>query len=312
MKSDLIGKATRLFYTSKATLKKNSPEILLVAGIAGTVVATVIACKKTLKAKEIMDQHRSTIETIKICSEDPSKEYNEYDKNKDLTIAYTQTGVSLLKNYAPAIGLGLLSITAIVSSHKIMRNRVGAIAAAYAIVDSSFKRYRSNVVSRFGEKVDNELRYNIKAEMIKEKDENGKTIKKELQVIEGDSTMNHSDYARFFDSACANHTKDPEFNLIYLRHQQAYCNELLKSRGYLFLNEVYDVLDIPRTKAGQSVGWLYNKDESKATGDNYIDFGLYNSKDEGGRRFVNGTEYNVLLDFNVDGVIINKIGFGRV
>lgn len=313
MKADLIGKATRLFYNSKATIQKHSPEILLVAGIAGTVVTTVIACKKTLKVKDIMDEHRATVETIKICSEDPSKEYTEDDKNKDLTITYTQTGVSLLKLYAPAIGLGVLSITAIVSSHKIMRNRVGALAAAYAIVDRSFKNYRSNVVDRFGKNVDNELRHNIKAELVKEKDKDGKSVKKEVQVIDGDNEiMSHSDYARFFDSACSNHTKDPEFNLMYLRHQQSYCNELLKSRGYMFLNEVYDILDIPRTKAGQSVGWLYNKDESKATGDNYIDFGLYDPKNEPARRFVNGTEYNVLLDFNVDGVIINKIGFGRI
>ena len=313
MKTDLVNKTVRLFYNSKASLKKHSPEILLVAGIAGTVATTIIACKKTLKVKDIMDTHKSTVETIKICSEDPSKDYTEDDKNKDLVITYTQTGVNLVKLYAPAIGLGALSITAIISSHKIMRNRVGALAAAYAIVDGSFKKYRSNVVDRFGKTVDNELRYNIKAETIKEKDENGKSVKKEIQKIDGDNKlMEYSDYARFFDSACSNHTKDPEFNLMYLRHQQAYANELLKSRGYLFLNEVYDILDIPRTKAGQSVGWLYNKDESKATGDNYVDFGLYDSKNEAGRRFVNGTEYNVLLDFNVDGVIINNIGFGRI
>lgn len=313
MKGDLINTATKLFYNSKATLKKHSPEILLVAGIAGTVVTTVIACKKTLKVKDIMDQHKSTVETIKICAETKSDEYSEDDKNKDLTITYAQTGMSLAKLYAPAIGLGVLSITAIVSSHKIMKNRVGALAAAYAIVDTSFRNYRSNVVKRFGKDVDAELRHNIRAELVKEKDENGKSIKKEVQQIEGDNELlSHSDYARFFDASCANHTKDPEFNLMYLRHQQAYCNELLKSRGYMFLNEVYDVLDIPRTKAGQSVGWVYSKDPSKALGDNYIDFNIYDSKNEAGRRFVNGVEYNVLLDFNVDGVIIDKIGLGRV
>lgn len=313
MKTDLISKATKLFYNSKATLKKHSPEILLIAGITGTVVTTVIACKKTLKAKEVIDEHKDTVKIVKVCLEDSTKDYTQEDANKDLTIMYTQTGVKLLKLYAPAIGLGALSISAIISSHKIMRNRVGAIAAAYAIVDRSFKNYRSNVVDRFGKTVDNELRYNIKAETIKTKDENGKSVKKDVETIDGDNELlSHSDYARFFDASCSNHTKDPEFNLMYLRHQQAYCNELLKSRGYMFLNEVYDILDIPRTKAGQSVGWLYNKDSEKALGDNYIDFGLYDSKNEAARRFVNGTEYNVLLDFNVDGVIINNIGFGRI
>ena len=61
------------------------------------------------------------------------------------------------------------------------------------------------------------------------------------------------------------------------------------------------MLGIPKTKAGQVVGWVY--DPEHPVGDNYVDFGLFDLDRERVRRFVNGDERNILLDFNVDGNI---------
>ncbi len=305
----ILDDANRLMHTGLLKIKKHSPEILLVSGIVGTVATTIIACKKTLKINNILEEKNETVKAIhEALDKKDDKIYNQDDANKDLTIVYAQTGMKLFELYAPAIGLGVLSIGAIVSGHNILRKRNIAIAAAYAIVDRSFKNYRSNVVERFGQDVDQELRFNVKTKQIKEKDQNGKTVKKEVKEIEIDEWhKDFSDYARFFDASCQGHTKDPEYNLMYLKQQQAYCNEILKSRGHLFLNEVYDILDIPRTKAGQVVGWLYDKNGNNPNGDNYVDFGIYDKNYEPSRRFVNGCEYNILLDFNVDGVIYDKI-----
>ena len=305
----ILDDANRLMHTGLLKIKKHSPEILLVSGIIGTVATTVIACKKTLKINDILEEKNETVKAIhEALDKKDDKTYNQDDANKDLTIVYAQTGLKLFELYAPAIGLGVLSIGAIVSGHNILRKRNIAIAAAYAIVDRSFKNYRSNVVERFGQDVDQELRFNVKTKQIKEKDQNGKTVKKEVKEIEIDEWhKDFSDYARFFDASCQGHTKDPEYNLMYLKQQQAYCNEILKSRGHLFLNEVYDILDIPRTKAGQVVGWIYDRNGNNPNGDNYVDFGIYDKNYEPSRRFVNGCEYNILLDFNVDGVIYDKI-----
>ena len=305
----ILDDANRLMHTGLLKIKKHSPEILLVSGIIGTVATTVIACKKTLKINDILEEKNETVKAIhEALDKKDDKTYNQDDANKDLTIVYAQTGIKLFELYAPAIGLGVLSIGAIVSGHNILRKRNIAIAAAYAIVDRSFKNYRSNVVERFGQDVDQELRFNVKTKQIKEKDQNGKTVKKEVKEIEIDEWhKDFSDYARFFDASCQGHTKDPEYNLMYLKQQQAYCNEILKSRGHLFLNEVYDILDIPRTKAGQVVGWIYDRNGNNPNGDNYVDFGIYDKNYEPSRRFVNGCEYNILLDFNVDGVIYDKI-----
>lgn len=293
-------------------LKKNSPKILMGVGIVGSVVSTVLACKATLKVKDILDEKNETVEQIHNCVEDETLDYNEEDKKKDLTILYAQTGVKLAKLYLPSIALGALSIASIVSGYKILNKRNVALAAAYTVVDKGFKNYRKNVVERFGEEVDRELRHNIKAKQIEEKyidkDGNEKTRKKKVYEIAEDKKPGEgiSEYAKFFDEWNTDeHSKDPEYNLMFLRKQQDYANEVLKHQGYLFLNEVYDMLGIPRTQAGQVVGWIY--DENNPTGDNYVDFGIYDLHDQQKRDFVNGLERNILLDFNVDGVIYDKI-----
>lgn len=310
MKTELMTKASRLLGNVSLQIRKHSPEILMVAGVVGTVASTVLACKATLKVNEVLEEKKNTIDAIHTCLENETIEYTEEDSKKDLTILYAQTGIKLVKLYAPAVILGALSITSIVAGHRILKKRNLALAAAYAVVDKGFKDYRKRVVERFGEQLDKELRYNLKAkeieEVVKDKDGNEKVEKKVVNVVDSENPLNGvSEYAKFFDEVSTNWSKDPEYNLMFLRRQQDWANEKLKATGYLFLNEVYDMLGIPRTQAGQVVGWIYDKENPN--GDNYVDFGIYDVHSEAKRGFVNGVERSILLDFNVDGVIYDKI-----
>ena len=308
MKNEIINKLSNI--TTKATfqVQKHSPEILMGVGIIGTIASTIIACKATTKVSKIIDEKNQQINNVHVCLEDNDVEYNEDDSKKDLTIIYAQTGLKLIKLYAPAIIIGTLSLTSIVSGHRILQKRNLALAAAYTAIDNGFKKYRSNVVERFGEEVDKELRHNIKAVEIEKKtiDKNGKEkIKKETAYIIENPLDNISEYAKFFDEYCPGWRKDNEYNLMFLRRMQDNANEKLKAQGHLFLNEVYDMLGIPRTTAGQVVGWIYDKNNKK--GDNYVDFGIYDTHNERKRAFVNGYERSILLDFNVDGPIYEQI-----
>lgn len=306
MKTEVMTKMSRLVGKAGLQIRKHSPEILMVAGVVGTVASTVLACKATLKVKEVLEEKEETVKVIHETLEDEREDYTEEDSKKDLTIVYAQTGIKLAKIYAPAVVVGALSITSIISGHRILKKRNLALAAAYAVVDKGFKEYRGRVVERFGEAIDKELRYNIKAKEIEEKiiDEKGnETVEKNIvDTIELDGS---SEYAKFFDESCPDWRKDPEYNLMFLRRQQDWANEKLKAKGHLFLNEVYDMLGIPRTQAGQVVGWIY--DNEHPNGDNYVDFGIYDVGSERKRAFVNGYERSILLDFNVDGVIYDMI-----
>ena len=306
--NNIVNSATKTFHRVGFQIKKHSPEILLVTGITAVVTSAVMACKATTKVDAIIEESKKSIDTIhegmkagNICD----VEYTEEDGKKDLAIVYIQTGVKFAKLYGPSVLLGLTSIGCILASNNIIHKRNVALSAAYTAIDTSFKGYRSRVIERFGESMDRELRYNIKTQEVKETvvdEETGKkkTVKSTVSVVDPNT---YSDYARFFDEYCAGWTKDAEYNLMFLRQQQNYANELLKSRGHLFLNEVYDMLGIDRTKAGNIVGWIY--DEKHPIGDNFVDFGIYVLDNEKARDFVNGRERSILLDFNVDGDILS-------
>ena len=306
--NELMNKANSIFKMSGLKLRKHSPEILIVAGVVGTVVSTVMACKATTKINDILDESKAELEKVHEWKDKGDSKYTQDDAKKDTTIIYTQTGLKLAKLYAPSIILGTLSITSIITSNHILRKRNVAITAAYATLDRTFKDYRRRVVDKFGDEVDKQMRYGIKAVQIEEtvEDENGKKkkVKKNLDVTEADLNE-YSDYARFFDEGCNGWTKDSEYNLTYLKGVQRHANNCLVANGFLFLNEVYEMLGIPKTKAGQVVGWIYDK--NNPVGDNYVDFGIYDLNKVRGRDFVNGYERTILLDFNVDGNILDMI-----
>lgn len=310
-KFDILDKATRTFYKAGFQLKKHSPEILVILGVGGAIGSTVLACKATTKLSGILEESKDQIDQIHDCMENEEfrekHDYTEEDGKKDLAISYAQTGVKIAKLYAPSVILGTLSITAILTSNNILRKRNIALAAAYTAVDKSFKEYRGRVVERFGEALDKELRYNIKAKEVEETivdEETGeeKVVKKTVEVTGLDGI---SDYAKFYDDGCLGWSKDPDLNLMFLRRQQDAANDTLKAQGYLFLNDVYAMLGIPKTRAGQVVGWIY--DEKEPIGDNYVDFGIYDTNKPSNRDFVNGYERTILLDFNVDGNILDLI-----
>lgn len=318
-KPEIMNNITRTLNKAAFKFKKHSPEILVVAGVVGVVGSTVMACKATTKINDILDDTKDQLDKIHEAGErlengetlrlKDGEEYTVEQNKKDLTIVYAQTALKFAKLYAPSVIIGGLSITAILTGHNITRKRNIALAAAYTAVDKSFKEYRGRVVERFGEALDKELKYGIKSkevdEVVTNEDGTESVVKKTVDVVDATNPMNVSEYARFFDDGCAGWTKDPEYNLMFLRDQQRYANDLLKSKGHLFLNEVYDLLGIPRTKAGQIVGWIY--DEKHPNGDNFVDFGIYDTNKTANRDFVNGYERTILLDFNVDGNIWDQM-----
>ena len=318
-KPEIMNNITRTLNKAAFKFKKHSPEILVVAGVVGVIGSTVMACKATTKINDILDDTKDQLDKIHEAGErlengetlrlKDGEEYTVEQNKKDLTIVYAQTALKFAKLYAPSVIIGGLSITAILTGHNITRKRNIALAAAYTAVDKSFKEYRGRVVERFGEALDKELKYGIKSkevdEVVTNEDGTESVVKKTVDVVDATNPMNVSEYARFFDDGCAGWTKDPEYNLMFLRDQQRYANDLLKSKGHLFLNEVYDLLGIPRTKAGQIVGWIY--DEKHPNGDNFVDFGLTDIHNARVRDFVNGYERTILLDFNVDGSILDMI-----
>lgn len=266
------------------TGQKNAPTMLFVAGVVGMVSATVLACRATLQLEQV------TLAT--------KRDVHAAADNGDLKYSaalYTKGVGKVVKLYAPSILIGVASIGCLTKSHNMLNQRNLALTAAYAAVDRAFGEYRARVIDKYGEDEDRYFRY--ATEEVEMVDENGRL--QTVQRVNSDELP--SMYARFFDQYATTWSREPDYNYIFLRCQQQWANDLLKARGHLFLNEVYDSLGLERTRAGAVVGWVIS-----GKGDNFVDFGVFEGS-ERSRDFVNGREGSILLDFNVDGIIYDKI-----
>lgn len=310
-KVQLMSNVTTAFHKAKFQLKKHSPELLVAFGAVSTVAGVVMACKATLKVNDVVDEAKTSIEKIHTAAETGltpgGQPYTPEDSKKELAIVYTQTGVKLVRLYIPAVFALTAGIGCMLTSHGILRKRNAALAAAYAAVDKGFKEYRNRVVEKFGKEVDQELRYNLQQKEIETTvvDENGKekVVKETVTVVGPDLG---SPFGRFFDETCPDWSKNAEYNRMFLHAQQQWANDKLVTQKYLFLNDVYKALGMDESEAGQVVGWIYDPENPNHKGDNYVDFGIIDVTDRQKRRFVNGHERSVFVDFNVDGEILEK------
>lgn len=271
--------------------KKHSPAVLFGAGVVGVVSTVVLASKATLKLEDILDDTNEKLEMVKTMNH---KDYSEQDRAKDKAVVYTQTVLNISKLYAPAVAVGVISIACLTGSHHILTKRNAALTAAYAGVDKALREYRGRVSDEIG--VEREAKLWQPVEKVDIVAEDGKKGKIELPTERGGSP-----YKVLFDETNANWQRADEYNQLFIQAQQNYANDLLRAKGHVFLNDVHDMLGLPRTKAGQIVGWVLNGE-----GDNFIDFGIFNNF-ERGMRFVSGDERSIWLDFNVDGPVLDLL-----
>jgi len=288
---------------------KHSPTILLGLGTCLVIGGAVKACSATLKVGDTITRHNEKLAEIKKCKEliakgeIDAKEYTKEDERRDIAVIYVQTAVDFVKLYGPPIIMGVAGIACIIGGHRILQGRNIALMAAYKGLDQAFKKYRNRVIEDFGEERDYIYRNNLRAEKITitETDKKGKTKEVTVDAYSPEDPNNFSIYARWFDKdSSINWSPQSEYNLTFLKTVQNYWNDMLQIRGHVFLNEVYDGLGLERSQAGAIVGWV--KDGN--TGDNYIDFGIYDPRQ---KQFLNGNNTDILLDFNVDGVVYDLI-----
>jgi len=280
--------------------RKHSPALLFGVGVAGVVTTVVLASRATLKMDEILRDAETKDEQIQSALLLEDKDYQEEEAKKDRATLRVQTALKVVKLYAPAVCVGIVSIGALSGSHIILSRRNVALTAAYTALDRGFKEYRERVVKEFGQEKDDEFRFGVVEREIAVDTDDGVAVK---TVKDLDKASGKSIYARVFDeTSSTNWERSSMSNRVFIQAQQNYANDLLRRQGHVFLNEVYDMLGLERSREGAVVGWVKNGD-----GDNYIDFGVFSGDGWMGRQFVNGAERSVWLDFNVDGVIWDKI-----
>lgn len=297
---DIRDKVTSKMGRQILVLQKHSPKILFIAGTVGVVATAVLAVRATLKVDDILEEHEERMKDVETVLESEDMDYSEEDAQKDRALVYVKTAGNLAKLYAPAIVIGVASIAALTGSHFLLTNRLNGAVAAYTALDKGFRAYRQRVIDELGPQKDAEFRYGTETKEIVEEGPNGPEVTTVKVAAEG-----HSIYARWFDESCSSWSRQYGQNQFFIQCQQNWANDRLQARGHLFLNEVYDMLGIPRTKEGAVVGWL--KEGKAGAGDGKVDFGIFRNNEFTVTRWLNQDERSILLDFNVDGVIYDKI-----
>jgi hypothetical protein len=281
----------------------HGPEILTGLGLVTGAATVVLASTATLKLEDIVDDAKVDLDGLKELQEEQKAALETTDFTgssfaRDKTKIYVRTVGRITKIYAPAITTGVVSVSCILGAHGIMRQRNAALTAAYLGVEKAYEMYRKRVIEEFGEQKDQDFRLGFKEEVVKDKKSgDNKTVTHIKKNANG-----YSEYVRCFDENNPNWVEQSDYNLNYLHAKQNFWNNRLQGRGFVFLNEVYQDMGFEPTQAGQAVGWAMGAD-----GDNYIDFGIYDLDNDKKRMFVNGREKAIWLDFNVDGVVWDKL-----
>ena len=288
IKDKILGLSSKLIYRFKA----RSPQIWLGIGLVGVTWAAVEACKATLKAVPVLEENNKTIEHIK---------ENDPDDKKALARAYFDTTFDVVRLYTGPVVIGVISLWCIVKGHKVLIDRNTHLIGAYKLLEGGYNRYRQRVIDEYGEETDRLFYHNLrKGDVEVEKDGKKKKLKN-VDILDDDVNPLEVSYDRVFDESNWNWTGHPDEDIFFLKQREEWCTQMVQSRGHIFLNEVYDVLGFQPSEAGQFVGWV------KGNGDGYVDFGIKDIEQELNRKFINGDSQYVLLTFNVDGYIADKI-----
>lgn len=296
---------TTAFHTGMARISKHAPTILSVAASAGVVATGYLAWQAGTRFEYVEGRDW---ERRKECQRNadniPDEEVPKYERMLRikfiLDTAYT---------VAPAAIVGAATITMIYFSNSISKKRLAAVGAAYTALQTAFDGYKKTMVDALGketvEKIVAPKLPNVgkSAEEILSSDNKSDAADVADAVIA--SMKDLSPYARIISEDSSNCWDDSEdYTSENIAAVQLWANRRLERKGHLFLNEVFDQFGLSRTREGAVVGWIKNSEN----GDGYVSFGDF----EANTYRVPNDDYsrvdtNFILDFNVDGMIWDKI-----
>lgn len=291
----LLDTISKSFTSVKLKAIKYAPEIEFGLGLISFGLAIGTTVYETLRVKEVLDEEDDII-----------KNNAATDKKKEEI--HRDTLIKVTRLYLIPTGFTITGYSLTIMSFTKMKKRYLAAVAAYNAVNSAFIAYRERVIKSEGIEKDREYLYGVRTETKPAiVDENGQIVEESDNSVNYGMVPGLSPYSIIFKEELpngkhnANWDKNRLFNITFLRFKENEFNDRLEKKGIVFLNEVYDALGFPPTKAGAVVGWV------RGHGDSVIDFGLYHNEREGMKVYIENNPSDVIMDFNVDGVIYDLI-----
>lgn len=261
--------------------RKHSPELLIAGGIISAASSVALAIYSTTRLNKVIEPYNKKIDSIKADLKDDNKIQNKEidikESKKQLAVAYGYVALKIAALYAPSALFFISSVGCILGSHKIMKTRNLALAAACTTLEQSYQAYRKRVKDKLGEEVEEKIYKDIYKDEVEVTDPNtGKTKVKKMDVphINENNAWNV-----IYDCGNTCWERDALMNFDWLMLQQDYYNEKLRRQGYLFLYDIYkdfgyttSMLGEEKARASRILGWIYDPTNPKRNC--YISFGL--------------------------------------
>lgn len=290
-------------------ISKNLPKILMVVGGIAGVGAVASAVKATRNLDEVLDESKAELDKIEETKE--SEGYSEEEAKKDAAIVRGRTALKIAKLYAPAIALESASLIAFGSGFKVLNDRYLSVSAAAMMTERAFREYRSRVAERFGEEVDQQLRYKMVEKDVEqaEIDENGNETGVVKRKSAPDKDGLKMEFAFYFDGESDKYSKggpiksDAKANKSYLLKLEEYCNMKLYNNyrfgrgGRFTLNDLRDELGMERDPSLYTVGWTYDPNRKECREHTSINLGIFNDYNID---FINERERVALIIPNIE------------
>lgn len=217
---------------SKAA-RKHSPEILTGIGIAGMLSTTVFAVRATPKALMLIEEKKRE---KKFAGEQP-----ELRKVEVIKAAW--------KPYISAAVTGVASVVCLVGASSVNARRNAALAAAYALSETTLADYKEKVVETLGEKKAQE----VKDAIAKDKIDNDPVSRKEVVITDKGETL-------FYESLSGRYFKSDYESI---RSAVNTLNEQLLLDEYISLNEFYEAIGLDGIEPlGEQLKWRVRPDSS--------------------------------------------------
>lgn len=216
----------------KYMIDQNSTGILTGIGVVGTISTAILSARATFKAAEIIRKEELT---LRMDPETPEHEAELTSKQK-LAVIWPQ--------YIVPIGVGSMTILAIIMANRLAAKEATALAAAYTLSERTFSEYKEKVVQRLGE--NKELA--IRDEMAQDR------VRKEPPSSQGIAIVDNGDVL-FMDGFSGRY-----FRSTMQKVQQAEnaINHKLINHDYASLSEFYEYIGLEPTDMSDLVGWTVN------------------------------------------------------
>jgi len=207
----------------------NSPAILTVLGVTGTITTAYLTGTASFKAAEILRKEGMI----------------ESDELDSISFSFKDKFEYVWKCYIPAVGTGAVTVFCIVFANRIGMRRAAAVAAAYSISEKAFVEYKDKVIEKFGDNQEQKVRDEVAQDRVNRNPLNEREI-----IITGDGEVlcYEAFTGRYFKSSMEE-----------VKRAQNDINAEIIHNSYASLSDFYNALGIGKTSCSDEVGWNTDK-----------------------------------------------------